>query len=171
MDTQTAKLLAKYNAETNSQMNKIISGISSDQWEKKFNGYFNSIKLMCNHVYIGDFNWLQRFSRLRSFDYAKDPVFAKQIKFSEVVFGNVGEYLAMRKEIDNLMIRFADEVSAPDFEKNLAYVDSEGTKYERNFGNLILHVFNHETHHRGMISLYLEEMGMANDYSNMSNLL
>ena len=78
-------------------------------------GYFNSIKLMCNHVYIGDFNWLQRFSRLRSFDYAKDPVFAKQIKFSEVVFGNVGEYLAMRKEIDNLMIRFADEVSAPRF--------------------------------------------------------
>jgi len=171
MDTQTVKLLAKYNAETNAQMNKIISGISNDQWEMKFKGYFNSIKLMCNHVYIGDFTWLQRFSRLRSFDYAKNPVFAKQIKFSEVVVGNVGEYLALRKELDNLIIRFADEVAALDFEKNLAYVDSHGTKYEKNFGGLILHAFNHQTHHRGMISLYLEEMGIANDYSNMGNLL
>ena len=171
MDIQTVKLLAKYNAETNTQMNKIISGISSEQWEKKFMGYFNSIKLMCNHVYIGDFNWFQRFSKLKPFDYAKDPIFAKEIKFSEAAFGSAGEYISKRKELDNLIIRFADEVAAQDFEKNLAYVDSHGNAHSKNFGGLILHVFNHQTHHRGMISLYLEEMGIENDYSNLNGLL
>jgi len=171
MDIQTVKLLAKYNAETNAQMNALVSGISNDQWETKFHGYFDSIKLMCNHVYIGDFNWLKRFSKLKPFDYAKDPIFAKDIKFSETAFGSVAEYIALRKEMDNLIVRFADEVAASDFEKDLAYVDSHGTKYEKNFGGLILHVFNHQTHHRGMISLYLEEMGIANDYSNLNGLL
>jgi len=171
MDIQTVKLLAKYNAATNAGMNKLISGISKDQWEQKFMGYFDSIQLMCNHVYIGDFNWFQRFSKLRSFDYAKDPIFAKEIKFSETAFESVGEYIALRKELDDLIIRFSDEVTASDFEKNLAYVDSHGTKYGKNFGGLILHAFNHQTHHRGMISIYLEEMGIANDYSNLNGLL
>jgi uncharacterized damage-inducible protein DinB len=171
MDVQTVKLLAKYNAAANAAMNELISGLSSDQWETKFKGYFASIKAMCNHLYIGDFNWLKRFSKLRPFAFAQNPFFAKDIKFSETVFGSVGEYTALRKELDDLIIRFADEVAARDFTQDLAYVDSHGNAHTKNFGGLILHAFNHQTHHRGMISLYLEELGIANDYSNLNSLL
>ncbi|MCL2722457.1 MAG: hypothetical protein FWD47_14095 [Treponema sp.] len=30
----------------------------------------------------------------------------------------------------------------------------------------ITHVFNHQTHHRGMISLYLEMLGKENSFSD-----
>jgi uncharacterized damage-inducible protein DinB len=32
-------------------------------------------------------------------------------------------------------------------------------------------VFNHQTHHRGMISLYLDMLGKENDFSNLFVLL
>jgi uncharacterized damage-inducible protein DinB len=50
-------------------------------------------------------------------------------------------------------------------EKILTYTDSEGNKLEKVMETLLLHVFNHETHHRGMISLYLEMLGKENDFS------
>jgi uncharacterized damage-inducible protein DinB len=59
MYLQSIKLFARYNERTNIEMNKIISELSHAQWEKQFNGYFNSIKSMCNHIYICDFNWLK----------------------------------------------------------------------------------------------------------------
>jgi uncharacterized damage-inducible protein DinB len=31
-----------------------------------------------------------------------------------------------------------------------------------------LNLFNHETHHRGMISLYLEMLGRENDFNSIA---
>ncbi len=171
MDTLTIRLLSRYNSETNGKMNGIISGLSEVQWKKEFKGFFGSIQAQCNHIYIGDFTWLKRFSALKKFDYIVAPIFEKTLKFDETVVGSVKEYLAMRNALDGLISRFAEEVKGEDLVQDLVYQDSSGNEYRRNFGGLLLHMFNHETHHRGMISLYLEELGIANDYSNLTEIL
>lgn len=171
MDTGTVELLAKYNAAANAEMDALIEKLSPAQWEKEFKGYFSSIKSMCNHIYIGDFNWLKRFSRLRAFSYASDPLFARDIAFTESVIGAVPDYLAKRRTLDALIRRFAEEAEQDDLERDLVYFDSRGAEYRRNFGGLVLHMFNHQTHHRGMISLYLEEQGIPNDFSNLCGIL
>ncbi|HCM25844.1 MAG: hypothetical protein A2Z99_13475 [Treponema sp. GWB1_62_6] len=171
MDTQTIKLLAEYNATANGSMNAFFTTLSDEQWKKEFRGFFNSLKSMCNHVYIGDFNWLKRFSGLRKFGFIENPIFERNIKFDETVADSVKDFIAMRNALDSRISRFADEVKTEDLDKDLIYLDSHGNEYRRNFGGLILHMFNHETHHRGMISLYLEELGIANDYSNLAAIL
>jgi uncharacterized damage-inducible protein DinB len=52
-----------------------------------------------------------------------------------------------------------------------SFWDFKGVDQDREFGGLVLHVFNHETHHRGMIALYLDMLGKANDFSNLVHLL
>ena len=69
------------------------------------------------------------------------------------------------------LVGFVNEIAPEDLDRYLEYVDSHGRAYKRVFGGLVLHVFNHQTHHRGMISIYLENMGIANDYSNLSETL
>jgi uncharacterized damage-inducible protein DinB len=171
MDIMTLKLFAQYNEKINIEMDKIISGLSRDQWEKEFKGFFNSVKSMCNHIYICDFNWLMRFSKLRKFEFIENKLFHESIGFDETVINYMQDYIGKRNELDIQINKFINEVKQEDLNKQLKYVDSHGKENTRNFGGAILHMFNHETHHRGMISIYLEEMGIENDYSNLIALV
>ncbi len=167
MDTRTCKLFAEYNKKTNTEMNTFIKGLDKGQWEKEFSGYFNSIKSLCNHIYISDFNWLKRFSKLREYTFIKDPLFSKEVQFGSTVLDGISDYIAKRQELDEKIIMFTNEIVPKDLDQKLAYTDSRGVKHNRLFGGLVLHFFNHQTHHRGMISIYLENMQIANDYSNL----
>ena len=171
MDIMTLKLFAQYNEKINIEMDKIISGLSRDQWEKEFKGFFNSVKSICNHIYICDFNWLIRFSKLRKFEFIENKLFCVSIGFDETVINYMQDYIGKRNELDIQINKFINEVKQEDLNKQLKYVDSHGKENTRNFGGAILHMFNHETHHRGMISIYLEEMGIENDYSNLIALV
>ena len=123
------------------------------------------------HLYICDFNWLKRFSLIREFEYIKESFFNKEFKFGSHAFEDKYEYIQKRKELDEYLKRFVEEVKAEDLEKYLRYKDSHGNEHNQEYGLVILHVLNHQTHHRGMISIYLEEMKVANDYSNIMDII
>jgi uncharacterized damage-inducible protein DinB len=171
MDTRTLKLFAEYNRKVNSDMNTILQKLNASQWNQEFSGYYNSIKSLCNHTYIADFNWLKRFSRLRKFSYIGNPLFNEELRFGSTVFESIEEYLDRRKTMDTHIIEFVNEIAQGDLDQYLEYADYQGRMHKRVFGGLALHFFNHQTHHRGMISIYLENMGISNDYSNFSNIL
>ena len=98
-------------------------------------------------------------------------MFNQTIGFDEVVLESIQDYKEKRSKLDVSINEFVNELQQEDLEKHLKYIDSQGKEYVRNFGGLILHMFNHETHHRGMISIYLEDMEIANDYSNLMDML
>jgi uncharacterized damage-inducible protein DinB len=167
MDIGTLQLFARYNEKTNKDMNTFISRLNEIQWDTKFQAYYPSIHNTCNHIYIADFNWLKRFSKLRDFEYIKDDIFLDEIQFSMEAFKTQKEYLKKREHLDDMISQFANEVTEKDFGCNLKYNDSKGMEHNRNFGGLVMHMFNHQTHHRGMVSVYLEMLGIENDYSNL----
>jgi uncharacterized damage-inducible protein DinB len=53
----------------------------------------------------------------------------------------------------------------------LTYKNWAGQEQSKNYGGLILHVLNHATHHRGMVALYLDMLGVENDFSNLTEIL
>jgi len=171
MDIDTIRLLAVYNEKTNSHMNGFISQIDEAGWNHNFNTFFPSIAKICNHIYIADFSWLKRYSSLRPFEYIKDNVFLNEVTFATDAFETQKDYMAKREYIDKLIIEFVNEITQDDLNRNLKYTDLRGTENNRSFGGLVLHMFNHQTHHRGMISIYLEMMGIENDYSNLARLV
>lgn len=171
MDTNTLRFLAHYNAITNQKMNLYIADLTDQQWNQKFGGYFTSVRSLCNHLYITDFNWLKRFSNLRPFDYIHDDFFTREVAFGTHAFLEQKDYLAMRSDLDSRISQFTSEVHEEDLRKTLRYKDSHGTEHNQEFGLTVLHFFNHQTHHRGMISIYLEELGIPNDYSNIMDII
>lgn len=171
MDIRTMKLFAEYNRRTNTVMNEIIGKIGGEQWNKEFSGYFRSVRSLCNHIYICDFNWLKRFGKLRDFTYIRDTFFERAMPFDSMALEDTGDYIAKRREMDERIIDFSSEITDDDIRKTLTYTDSHGKEYGRVFGGLILHFFNHQTHHRGMISIYLEHMGIDNSYSDLMCML
>lgn len=171
MTTDVITLLARYNSHVNTKMNKFISQLTPSEWEKELGGFYKNIKSLCSHIYIVDLVWFKRFGTFRSFNSLKNSVVNAEFLWDSSPFNNTEEYINKRTELDSIIISFANEITSDDLEKYLKYKSWKGEDQNRNFGGLLIHVFNHQTHHRGMISLYLELLGKANDYSNLVELV
>ena len=165
MQKETISLFVQYNKSVNWKMNEIILTLDPEEWDKPLGGFFKSVRGLCSHIYIGDYNWLKRFKNLRSFKTMDDPFFNNNYSFRETIFENINDYIAKRPDLDNRIIAFAAELTDADMSGVLQYTDSEGKAHNRNFGACLMQFLNHETHHRGMISLYLELLGKENDFS------
>ena len=165
-------LFAKYNKTANEKMDQIIRTLSPEEWNKPLGGYYKSVRGLCSHLYICDFNWLGRFSKLRDFAVFKEALFNREpYSYSEVLFEDIADYLAQRLLMDEKIIAFADELNDVDINSVLKYTDPRGNTHERKFGGLVIHCFNHETFHRGMISIYLEMLGRENDFGSLNTIL
>ena len=172
MQKDTLVLLARYNKAVNEKTDAIVKTLSPAEWDKNLGGYFKSVRGICSHLYICDYNWLKRFSRLRDFSVFKEALFTPDpYAFSEVLFDDMGEYLAKRPDLDEKMIAFVDELNKDDMAAMLKYTDSTGNTSEKIFGGLVMHCFNHGTFHRGMISLYLEMLGRDNDFGSLTAVI
>ena len=171
MHKDVAKLFANYNKTANDAMNGIIKTLSKTEWEKSLGGYFPTIRSLCSHIYVSDFNWLKRFRNLRSFKTLQDPFFDQAYSHKDVLFEDMGEYLAKQPDMDNRIIAFADELTEADLGSTLKFTNPRGEAQERNAGISMLQFLNHGTHHRGGISVYLDMLGKDNDFSSLFQAL
>jgi uncharacterized damage-inducible protein DinB len=167
MDKSIFKLLARYNIKINEKMNDIIKTLSEEEWNKQFFGYYKSIHELCSHIFVGDNRWLIKFKDMGEFKTLADKRFNAEYDFNKLYFENINEYLTERLEMDNIIIDFINELSEDDLDKRMKWTNSKGIECIHTLGTGIIHLSHHETHHRGMISLYLEYLGKENDYSNL----
>jgi uncharacterized damage-inducible protein DinB len=99
------------------------------------------------------------------------PLLQRTITKGEVLFPAYSDYASDRKALDAVFTRFAEEVTPADLAKPLRFTNYQGVEQEKNFGGLVLHTFNHQTHHRGQVSLYLDILGKKNDFSGIAPLI
>jgi uncharacterized damage-inducible protein DinB len=171
MDIKTCKLLAQYNQVANQKMNNIMRNLSEAQWNQEFTGYFKTIPQLCSHIYISDYSWLKRFGQFRDFNYIKVPLFDQSLTYGSQPFGDLADYISKRDELDKRLIMLADEITENELAKTISFKNMKAETVTKNIGGSILHLFNHQTHHRGMISLYLDMMKIDNDFSSLLPLV
>lgn len=159
---------AKRNKSSNEAMNSIIEQLSEDEWKKDFSGYYKSIYELCSHIYSTDYNWFKRFVETCNFSMKTNNFFEKGLyperQFKTAIFPGVKEYISMRNELDETIIKYIGKLSEEDLKKIVIIPDTDDKVFELELGPMIFYMFNHQTHHRGMISLYLDMLGKENDY-------
>ncbi len=194
MEKRQLELFAHFNKESNNLMNDSIKTLSDEQWKKQFSGFYKSIQEICAHIYFWDYNTLNRFKSLRKFTCFDEKFQHEEyldmytIKISEdgkeylhekftsskTLFANspIDEYIKMRIDLDNLIIKIVNEITVNDLDMIIKTTTVTGNKFEKRIGGVLMENFVHDTHHRGMISLYLEMLGTENDfYSNPCPIL
>ena len=189
MDKLNFELLARFNKNANESMNKLIKNITEEQWKKEFSGYFKSIQEICSHIYFWDYNCLNRFGYLRKFKCLNEEFkYKKQMeKFSIKVSDNgneymdknltsttaifsdstIDEYIEMRNELDNRIINFVNELEVNELEKLIKFTTIKGKIWEKRIDGFLIHLSHQQTHHRAMISIYLDMMGIKNEYNDL----
>lgn len=77
----------------------------------------------------------------------------------QILFEDIGELAKQRAWLDNQIIHWVKQLSDQDLDSLLSYHNTKGIPANKHFGSLILHFFNHQTHHRGQVTTLLSQAG------------
>ncbi|WP_455383004.1 DinB family protein, partial [Salinispira pacifica] len=72
-----------------------------------------------------------------------------------------------RAALDQLLEKLAAELTDAHLSREFVYIDGRGNERRYILWQAMVHIFNHQTHHRGGIAQILDERGITNDYSNI----
>ncbi|MFK5892991.1 MAG: DinB family protein [Pseudomonadota bacterium] len=152
-------LMAKYNKLMNKRIFEAAKMLSYSKLMENKNAFFKSIMGTLNHIMIGDILWLKRFSAHPS-EYAvlkKMEGFVKPNKLDQELFSDINIFYAQRIKLDEFIIELCNELKEADINNALRYVNFKEETHAKRFGDLILHVFLHQIHHRGQVTTLLSQ--------------
>lgn len=155
------ELLAAYNQWMNSKVYKAAGHLGAKELAKDRGAFFSSILGTLNHILVGDTIWLKRFATHPSCHTSLREVanLPKPSSLDEIVFEDFTDLFEQRVWLDRQISCWIDELSESDLDLVLSYYNIKGIPASKRFSNLVLHFFNHQTHHRGQVSALLSQAG------------
>jgi uncharacterized damage-inducible protein DinB len=133
-------MLAAYNSWVNRRLYEAASFLSQADYRADHGVFFGSLHGTLNHLLLGDRIWLRRFTGIGEVPADLDAVL-------------YGEFAALREArfIEDLRIeRYIADLTPEDLAGTLRYQTTrQPAEIEQYLAPLLLHFFNHQTHHRG----------------------
>ncbi|KEK22881.1 DinB family protein [Bacillus gaemokensis] len=142
-----------YNVWGNEQIFKHLHTLPRETYHQEIQSVFSSISKVLAHVYLSDLGWLEILSG-KSMNYAlslakelKEKTEANGIKEMEIKFKELSDKLQIFiKQQENL-------------EKDILIKNPSGDQMKMSISEILLHISNHGTYHRGNITAMLRQMG------------
>ncbi|MBQ5948575.1 DinB family protein [Massilia sp. ST3] len=154
-------LFATYNAAMNAKLYAAAAALPKEALVADRGAFFGSVLGTLNHIAVGDTIWLRRFMAHPS-DLPALKAMAgipAPTGLAHMICDDLQSLWEYRRRLDAIILALAAEVSDNDLEQPLRYRNARGD-FQKRFGTLLLHLFNHQTHHRGQVSTLLSQSGL-----------
>jgi uncharacterized damage-inducible protein DinB len=142
MDTSTATMLTRYNAWADDALFKAISRLPPETVYRKTDTLFGSMLGTLNHNYQVDLIWRANLVGERH----------GFISRRELLHPGMDELVKAQATINQWFIDWASSQSRSDFEETVMFQFVSGKHARMSKGNILLHVINHKTYHRGWVA-------------------
>ncbi|WP_158969550.1 DinB family protein [Paraglaciecola sp. L3A3] len=156
-------LMAQYNLRMNGQVFEAARQLSSQDLTENKGAYFGSIIGTLNHLLVGDLIWLNRFATHSDTYLSLQALteFPITTKLDTIIYPEIESLYVARQVLDNILIKWlSTEVKEEDLSAPHTYTNTKGVQSTRNFAELLNHLFNHQTHHRGQVSTLLNQLNV-----------
>jgi uncharacterized damage-inducible protein DinB len=154
-------LMAAYNKWMNAKLYEAAGKLSREEIAADRKAFFGSLLGTLNHIVVGDTIWLKRFATHPGGHAALDPVRKLEMPtvLSQILFADFAALSEHRKLLDTVIDEWAASLTEEDLGHVLQYANTKGVAGRRKFSSLVLHFFNHQTHHRGQATTLLFQAG------------
>lgn len=155
-------LMATYNAWMNAKIYEAAAKLAPEALALDQKAFFRSILGTLNHIVVGDTLWLKRFATHPSRHAALAPVRAlgSPSALDQILFTDLRSLAAHRTMLDGVINEWAAALTADDLRHELLYSNTRGEPFKRRFSSLVMHFFNHQTHHRGQATTLFMQAGV-----------
>jgi len=143
------RTMAAYNRWMNDKLYAVCKQVPDAQRREDRGAFFRSIHGTLNHLLYGDRAWMQRFT---------GDVFDGEM--GEPLYDDFDELRHERARTDARIVEWAAGLTEADLSAPMHYRSSV-YDIDREFPTwpFVVHMFNHQTHHRGQITTLLTQLG------------
>ncbi|MGJ0535113.1 MAG: DinB family protein [Methylocystis sp.] len=160
-DCKHIVLMASYNAWMNDKVYEAAGRLNHAEITRNRGAFFGSILGTLNHIAVADTIWLRRFAAHPSGFAALTGVrdVPAPPSLDTPLFAELAGLAAYRKTLDGIIQAWASELAEDDLSRILSYTSMKGIAAQKRLAGVIMHFFNHQTHHRGQVTTLLLQAG------------
>ena len=127
-----------------------VSALTPEQYTRDLKSSFPSVRDTLVHVFSADWNWFQRW-------HGTSPT----SMLNPNDFGDVPALRAAWGEHESRMRAFLSSLDDAGVQRSCDYNTLDGRPYTSVFWQMLHHLVNHGTYHRGQIQTMLRQLGAA----------
>jgi len=151
IDRAYCTLMAGYGRWQNEQLLAACASLDDSVRKRPDNSFFGSIHGTLNHLIFGDLGWMTRFETGQSVPFGPREEFHTDF----------GELREARRALDSRILAWAETIDEAWLAAPFRWTSRiSGQAYERPAWQLVVHLFNHQTHHRGQLTDQLARLGV-----------
>lgn len=140
------RTMQTYNRWMNDRLYDCCSKLSDEERKRDVGAFFKSIHGTLNHLLLGDRIWLGRFTG--------KPFVVKAL--DQELYSDFTQLRSERKATDAAISDWSSSLSEADLAGELSYMSVVNPKPRRlPLWLAVTHFFNHQTHHRGQLTVLL----------------
>jgi len=139
MSIENFRQLADYNHWANRRIYGAAMAMPEEQYRRRIGVFFGSLHGTLNHLLLADRIWLKRLTGEGDHPHRLDAILYDDLK----------ELARARMAEDARLKGVVDRTSAADLGAEFSYRTTSGKPQQQKLHDILLHVFNHQTHHRG----------------------
>ena len=143
--------MAQYNQWMNEKLYAASAQLTDAERKQDRGAFFESLHGTLNHLLYGDLAWLCRFTG-KPLD-GLDP--------NAGLYDDFQTLRARRVELDRELIDWVETITPDWLGADLTYYSrASRASFTRPAWTLVVHLFNHQTHHRGQATTLLTQAGV-----------
>ncbi|MBN9062595.1 MAG: damage-inducible protein DinB [Rhizobiales bacterium 65-9] len=155
-----ARLMARYNEWQNRSLYAAADMLTEEQRRLDRGAFFGSIFDTLNHLLWGDQVWMSRFAR------TPKPLVGPLR--SRVAIDDWSDLKTARADFDAVIVGWASTLDPDWLTGDLKWFSgAAGREMVRPRWQLVAHLFNHQTHHRGQVHAMLTAAGAKPDDTDL----
>jgi uncharacterized damage-inducible protein DinB len=144
-------MIARYNSWANTRLYRMASQLPDELYRRDVGAYFKSLHGTLNHLMVADRIWMRRLTGT-----GEHPA-----RLNAIMFDDLPSLTAARRAEDERILNFVNGLTDAQLVETLDYQTLNGTSLKQQRRDILAHLFNHQTHHRGQAHAVLTVLGVA----------
>ena len=148
MDLESIQALYDYNRWANTQVLDVVSRLNTEQFSRDLENSFRSVRETLVHTLSAEWIWLERWKRISP----KSMLDAAEFTDLEAIKTRWDKVESERSD-------FIRSLTPERLQAELSYVNTRGQTFAYPLWQMMVHVVNHSTYHRGQITTLVRQVG------------
>lgn len=143
-------LMAEYNRWANERLYRMAGALTDEEYRRDVGAYFKSLHGTLNHLLVADQIWLWRMTGTGD----------APTRLDAIVVDDLAELTDVRRREDERLVKFVEGLPDAQPDATIEYRMFNGSTQRQKLREVLAHLFNHQTHHRGQAHAILTSLGV-----------